>query len=179
VRGLFLLVRSSASPPPCEPAGRGSAPQRQQQAIDGGPGHASPSTRRSSETGQARRPLMRRGRKPSGNVSADAQPRKVCGRRVRWWAAAAVSTCVRCSRASGVKCWGWCAARRVCALCWVACIGWLPKPSSRGWVWNKLFAGQGLPSKRINQAVTRMDAGFHRAELAPVNLALFAPACCR
>ncbi len=40
-----------------------------------------PSTRRSSATGQARRPFTRMGR--SGPSSAHAQPRKVCGRRFR------------------------------------------------------------------------------------------------
>ena len=81
VLGLFLLVSSWAAPL-AKPAGRGSAPQRQQQAIHGGGHCATPSTRRSSDTGHARRPDMRM--QETGPVPEFiAHVRKVCGRRFR------------------------------------------------------------------------------------------------
>ena len=44
---------------------------------------AAASAARRPATGQHKRPLMRRGRRPSGQLSAQAQPRKVCGRRFK------------------------------------------------------------------------------------------------
>lgn len=102
VRGLFLLGRSWAAPL-AKPSGRGSAPQRQQHAIDSGAHAATPSTRRSSETGHARRPLMRMGR--IGPSSRQAQMRRVCCARLRCPAASLVGSAARVSCASGVSSW--------------------------------------------------------------------------
>ena len=62
---------------------------------------STPSRRRRSATGQARRPLMRSGR--SGPSSLHAHRRRVCGCRPRCAAAVAVSTAVRASRPSGTS----------------------------------------------------------------------------
>ena len=65
--------------------------------------HATPTLRRrrSSATGQARRPFILIGR--SGPSSRQAQPLAVCGLRPRCRHITAVVTCVRVSRCSGMK----------------------------------------------------------------------------
>ena len=65
--------------------------------------YSTPSTRRSSDTGHARRPLMRMGR--IGPSSRQAQMRSVCCARLRCPAASLVGSAARVSCASGVSSW--------------------------------------------------------------------------
>ena len=71
--------------------------------YEGGGHYATPSTRRSSDTGHARRPLMRMGR--IGPSSRQAQMRSVCCARLRCPAASLVGSAARVSCASGVSSW--------------------------------------------------------------------------
>ena len=105
----------------------------------------SPSTRRSSATGQARRPQTRIGR--SGPSSRQAHPRKVCGWRFRWNAAVAVSTAARLSRSRDTRC-DTVATREAISV--TVCLSWTKKTASRAvrTKKNRLRAGCGGETKK-------------------------------
>ena len=63
---------------------------------------------------------MRTGRRPSGRFQ-QAQPRRVYGRRNRWWAACSVRTVGRFTSSSAAR-WGSDGSAAVSALCSVACL---------------------------------------------------------